>query len=138
MNKKKLKVLLVDDHRVIRDFILQLLEQDAGLVVVGKADNGQLAIDLTAKLKPDIVLMDVSMPDLNGIEATRRIIRQAPDVKVIAVSMYHDKGYVNGMFEAGAKGYILKDCVYEELINAIHDVGENRIYLSPKISKRSE
>jgi len=137
MNKLKLRVLLVDDHRVMRDFILQLLEQDAGITVVGKADSGQMAIDLTVKLKPDIVLMDVSMPDLNGIEATRRIIKQSPDAKVIAVSMYHDKGYVNGMLEAGAKGYILKDCAYEELINAIHDVGENKIFLSSKIANRT-
>jgi DNA-binding NarL/FixJ family response regulator len=102
--------------------------------VVGEAENGRNAIKLAEKLMPDLIIMDVSMPDMNGIEATRRIIAAIHDVKVIALSMHSDRRFVLGMLEAGASGYLLKDCAFGELASAINQVTKGNTYLSPKIA----
>lgn len=130
----KTKIVLVDDHKILRDGLRTLLEKHTHLEVIGEAHNGRIAVEQTHRLKPDVVIMDVSMPDMNGIEATRRIAGKVGGVKVIALSMYADRRFVAEMLNAGAAGYLLKDCAYEELIQALHTVMANQIYLSPVIA----
>ncbi len=129
-----IKILLADDHRIIYDSLNPLLDKQTDIEVVGVADNGRKAVKLTQELKPDLVIMDISMPDLNGLEATRQIIAQCPEVKIIALSINTDKRYVKGMLKAGASGYLTKGCSFEELTNAIHIVAAGKKYLSPEIS----
>ena len=129
----KTKVLLADDHKIFRDGLRTLIEKE-GMDVLGEAENGRMAIKLAEKLMPDVVIMDVSMPDMNGIEATRKIIAAIPNVKVIGLSMHSDRRFVLGMLEAGASGYLLKDCAFEELASAIAQVSTGNAYLSPKIA----
>jgi len=102
--------------------------------VVASVENGRMAVKLAQKLKPDVVIMDITMPDLNGIEATRQIIAQCPGVKIIALSMNSDRRYVTGILNAGASGYLTKSCSFEELVSAIRIVAANKTYLSPEIS----
>lgn len=102
--------------------------------VVGKTADGQATLGLVQKMRPDVVIMDIAMPGLNGIEATRKIITELPSVKVLALSAHSDRRFVFHMFKAGASGYLLKDCVFEELALAIRTVVKNQIYISPKIS----
>jgi two-component system, NarL family, response regulator NreC len=125
-------ILLVDDHKMMRDGLRAILEQ-AGLEVVGEASNGREAIALAERLRPRIVVMDISMPDLNGIDATRRIVTEQPCTKVIALSMNADRRYVVAMFQAGAVGYLLKNSASEELITAVRAVEGNLTYVSPAI-----
>jgi two-component system, NarL family, response regulator NreC len=129
----KIKVLLADDHKIFRDGLRTLIEKE-GMEVVGEAENGRKAIKLAEKLMPNVIVMDVSMPDMNGIEATRKIIAGMPDVKVIALSMHSDRRFVLGMLEAGASGYLLKDCAFGELATAINQVSTGNTYLSPQIA----
>jgi len=111
-----------------------LLEELGGITVVGEAGNGISAVRMARESKPDLVLMDIAMPDLNGIEATRRIMIESPGVKVIALSMHADKRFVRHMFAAGAAGYVLKGSAFEEVAAAIKKVAAGRIYISPKIT----
>jgi len=129
----KIKVILADDHKIFRDGLRTLIEKE-GMEVVGEAENGRKAIKLAEKLMPDLIIMDVSMPDMNGIEATRKIRATIHDVKVIALSMHSDRRFVLGMLEAGASGYLLKDCAFGELAGAINQVTKGNTYLSPKIA----
>lgn len=129
----KTTVLLVDDHKIFRDGLRTLIEKE-GMEVVGEAENGRKTIKLAEKLLPNVIIMDVSMPDMNGIEATRKIISEMPQVKVIALSMHSDRRFVLGMLEAGASGYLLKDCAFGELASAIKQVLTGNKYLSPKIA----
>ncbi len=129
----KIKVLLADDHKIFRDGLRTLIEKE-GMEVVGEAENGRKAIKLAEKLLPNVIVMDVSMPDMNGIEATRKIKAGMPDVKVIALSMHSDRRFVLGMLEAGASGYLLKDCAFGELATAINQVSTGNTYLSPQIA----
>lgn len=129
----KIRVMLADDHKIFRDCLRPLIEKE-GMDVVGEAENGRTAIKLAKKLIPIIIIMDVSMPDMNGIEATGKIMAEMPDVKVIALSMHSDPRFVLRMLEAGASGYLLKDCAFDELISAINQVTTGNIYLSPKIA----
>jgi DNA-binding NarL/FixJ family response regulator len=112
-------VLLADDHKIVRDGLRTLLETHGSMNVVAEAENGQKTITLARELHPEIIIMDISMPDMNGIDATRKITSDLPGIKVIALSMHADRHFVIGMLEAGASGYLLKDCAFEELINAI-------------------
>ena len=128
-----IRVFLADDHKIIREGIRTLLEKQPDIEVVGEAENGRKTVQLVQKLLPNVVIMDIAMPDLNGIEATRQIIANTLGVKVIALSMHHDRRFVSEMLNVGASGYLLKDCAFEELINAIRAVVGNRIFLSPKI-----
>lgn len=128
------KILLADDHKIIRDGLRSLINNQSGMEVVAEADNGRNAVKLTRKLKPDLIIMDISMPDLNGIEATRQIIAESHGIKIIALSMHVDKRFVVEMFNAGVSGYLLKDCAFEELSGAIRAVTSNQTYLSPKLT----
>jgi two-component system response regulator NreC len=128
------KILLADDHSIIRQGLFALLEKQPDIEVVGAVEDGRKAIELVRELKPDIVIMDITMPNLNGIDATHKIIEQAPQVKVVALSMHSSRRFVSEMLKAGAKGYILKECLFDELIEAIRTVIKGDIYLSHKIT----
>ncbi len=128
------RILLADDHQILRQGLVALLTKEKDLEVVGEASDGRTAVTLAKELQPEVVVMDVAMPDLNGIDATRQILAELPKVKIIALSMHADKRFVVGMLKAGACGYLLKHCALEELVNAIKIVISNRIYLSPDIA----
>jgi len=129
-----IKILIADDHKIFRDGLRALIEKQLGMELIGEVENGRKAIQLVQELLIDIIVMDIAMPDLNGIEATRQILAKAPSIKVIALSMHSDKRFVVEMLRAGASGYLLKDCAFEELAHAIRAVRANRTYLSPKIA----
>jgi two-component system, NarL family, response regulator NreC len=130
-----IRVLIADDHRMIRDGLKTPIEKEAGMEVIAEAENGREVIRLVQKHRPNIVITDVSMPDMNGTEATRKILEEIPGIRVIALSMHSDRRYVLGMLEAGASGYLLKDCAFEELATAIRQVARGNTYLSPKIAE---
>jgi two-component system response regulator NreC len=129
-----LRILLVDDHQIVRQGLRTLLEKEPDMEVVAEAEDGRAAVRLTREVLPQVVIMDVAMPDLNGIEATRQIVHEFPDIKVIALSMHSDRRFVANMLRAGASGYLLKDSAFEELAQAIRTVAANRTYLSPEVS----
>jgi len=129
-----IKVLLADDHKIVRDGLRTLLEKNPDIVVAGEAEDGREALQMAQKLLPDVVVMDIAMPDLNGIEATRQILADRSTVRIIALSMHSDKRFVSEMLKAGASAYLLKDCAFEELITAIRTVMKGKIYLSPEIA----
>jgi DNA-binding NarL/FixJ family response regulator len=129
-----IRILLADDHKIVRDGLRSLLQAEADLEVVGEAANGREAVRLAQELSPDVVVMDVGMPDLNGIEATRYIAGGASGAKVIALSMHSDRRFVEGMLAAGATGYLLKDSAFEELARAIRTVAAGRTYLCPLVA----
>ncbi len=128
------KILLADDHKIVRDGLRALLANQPGMNVIAEADNGRETVRLARDLSPDLVIMDIGMPDLNGIDATRQITAELPDVKVIALSMHSDRRFVVQMFRAGALGYLLKDCAFEELTRAVGAVLKNQTYLSPAVA----
>lgn len=128
-----IKVLLADDHKIVRDGLRSLLEKDGRLEVIGEAPNGKIAVELTRELTPDVVVMDIGMPVMNGIEATERIIEHRPDAKVLALSMHCDRRFVSSMMDAGASGYLLKDCACDELVDAIRAVFSGQVYLGPGV-----
>jgi len=130
------KILLVDDNKIMRDVLRSFLAKQPGLEVVAEAENGRTAIKLTRKFRPDLIVMDIIMPDLNGIDATRRIVEEFPGTKVIALSMHSDRQFVVGMLKAGALGYLLKDCVLAELVLAVRAVLNNQTYLSSRLENR--
>ena len=129
-----IKVLLADDHMIVRDGLRSLLGRDGDVEVVGEAQNGQAAVELTHELSPDVVVMDIGMPVMNGVEATERIIKDRPNAKIIGLSMHSDRHFVLSMLKAGASGYLLKDSAFDELVNAIHAVISGQVYLGPGIS----
>ena len=129
-----IRILLVDDHKIVRDGLRTLIEKEPGMEVVGEARNGREGLKLTRKLLPDVTIMDITMPDMNGIDATRSILEEHPEIKVIALSMHSDRRLVSGMLEAGASGYLLKDSAFEELARAVHAVMAHQTYLSPSIT----
>ncbi len=128
------RILIADDHKIIRDGLHALLEKEKDMEVVAFAENGRKAIKKAKKINPDIIIMDISMPDLNGIDATRQILSEVKNTKIIALSTYSDRPFVVGMIKAGASGYLLKDCAFEELAVAIRTVVNGQTYLSPGIS----
>jgi two-component system, NarL family, response regulator NreC len=128
------KILIADDHQIVRQGLRFLLEKESDLKVVAEADDGRSTVRLVRELNPAVIIMDVAMPDLNGIEATRQIIAEFPGTKVIALSMYADRRFVMNMLKAGASGYLLKDCAFEELIRAIRVVLAQKTYLSPGVT----
>jgi two-component system response regulator NreC len=129
-----IKILLADDHKLLREGLRALIEEQRNMTVVAEAEDGRSAVRLATKLSPDIIVMDISMPGLNGIDATRQITAESPGIKVIALSMHADRNFVVEMFKAGAAGYLLKDCAFEELILAIRAVSSKKAYLSSKLS----
>ena len=130
----KIKVLLADDHQIVREGLASLLGKHPDLEVVGQAGEGRAAVSLARELHPDVVVMDIGMPGLNGIEATRQIIATAPGVKVIALSVHAQSPFVAGMLQAGASGYLLKYSAAEELVRAIRLVVQGQTVLSPEIT----
>ena len=128
------RVLLVDDHAMIRQGLCSLLEKQPDIEVVGSVEDGRKAVDIARELAPDLVIMDISMPNLNGIDATRKIVEEMGDVKVIALSIHSSRHFVAEMLKAGASGYILKECLFDELVEAIKTVLNGGTYLSPKIT----
>ena len=129
-----IKIILADDHQIVRHGLRSLLAAEPDMEVVGEADNGRAVVRLVQEKSPQVVIMDISMPDLNGIEATRQIIGESPGIKIIALSMHSDSLFVLNMFKAGASGYLLKDCALEELVKAVRTVLSRKVYLSPGIS----
>ena len=130
-----IKVLLADDHQIMREGLKSIINEQKGFDVVGEAANGREAVKLAEKLKPDAVVMDLSMPELNGIDATSEIVAQNPYIKVLALSMHSEKMFITRALQGGASGYLLKDCALDELIKAIKTVISGRVYLSPLLSQ---
>ena len=128
-------VLIADDHQIFRDGLRSLLQGNPDFEVLGEASDGHSTVSLTRELRPDVVIMDVVMPQMNGIEATQLITADSPAVKVLALSMYSDKRLVKRMLDAGASGYLLKDCAFEELTVAIDTVTSDQVYLSPRMAE---
>ena len=129
-----IKILLADDHKITREGLRSLLEKQQDMEVVAEAKDGRSAVNLAEELLPDVVIMDVSMPDLNGVQATRQIVGRLPNVKIVGLSMHSDSLFVTEMLKSGASGYLLKDCAFEELTQAIRAVVAGNTYLSPSIS----
>ncbi|WP_100612913.1 response regulator [Confluentibacter lentus] len=130
----KIKILLVDDHQILLNGIRNVIERNTTMEVIGEAKDGREAIKLCKQFKPNVVIMDIAMEGLNGVEATTRIVQENPETKIIALSMHSNKRFVLGMFKAGAYGYLLKDCDSEELIKAIKTVSINKKYIAQNIS----
>jgi DNA-binding NarL/FixJ family response regulator len=132
---KEINILLVDDHKLLRDGLRNIIEQRSNMHIIGEASDGREAIKICSKLLPNVIVMDVAMPGLNGIEATAQIHKDHPDIKIIGLSMHSGKQFIQGMFKAGAFGYLLKDGDSDELIIAITTVVENKRYLSKDINQ---
>jgi len=128
------RILIVEDHVIVREGLCALINKQADMEIVGEADCGKATVEMAMKLKPDVIMMDVAMPGMNGIEATRQIKAEMPDIKIIALSAYDNREYVMGMVKAGVSGYLLKDCAFEELVKAIRTVLQNKSYLSPDVT----
>jgi DNA-binding NarL/FixJ family response regulator len=129
-----IRILVADNHGILRQGITALIEKQSDMEVVGQADNGFTAVEMARELRPDVVLMDVTMPVLNGIEATRQIKSELPEVKVLALSVHAKREFVLDMVKAGVSGYMLKECVLDDLIQAINAVVAGQSYLSPQIA----
>jgi DNA-binding NarL/FixJ family response regulator len=129
-----MKILIADDHGVMREGLKILIDNQPGMEVVGQAENGQKVMQLAEQLSPDVILMDIAMPNINGIEATRQILKENPDIRIIALSVHFDRHFVTEMLKAGASGYVLKSCLFDEVLKAIQTVGTGGHYLSPKIT----
>jgi len=130
IDNMSIRILLADDHTIVLQGLSRFLQEQEGMDVVGQAKDGPTAVTLARELKPDVVIMDVSMPGLNGIEATRQIRGENPDVRIIGLSMHAAKRYVQEMCKAGARGYLLKDCDFDELTGAIQRVADGGVYFA--------
>jgi DNA-binding NarL/FixJ family response regulator len=131
---KRIRILLADDHAVVRQGFKMILGAQSDMEIVGEAGNGREAVERAEELRPDIVVMDVAMPELNGIEATRRLASSAPHTRVVALSMHKDSVYVREILRAGARGYLLKDSPAGDLVSAVRAVASGQSYLSPAVS----
>jgi DNA-binding NarL/FixJ family response regulator len=129
------RILLADDHTIVRQGLARLLEEQSDLKVVGEATNGQTAVDQALALRPDIIIMDIAMPRMNGIEAAKRIRKQSPKTKILILSMYSHEHYIHELLETGVSGYLLKDSSGRDIIKAIRSAMKNETFLSPTISK---
>jgi two-component system response regulator NreC len=132
--REKIHILLADDHAVVRQGFKMILAAQPDMEIVGEAGNGREALDLAGQLQPDVIVMDVAMPELNGIEATRRVADVSPRSRVLALSMHKDSVYVREILRAGARGYLLKDSISSDLLAAVRAVARGEGYLSPGVS----
>jgi DNA-binding NarL/FixJ family response regulator len=130
-----LRILIADDHAALRRSLVRALQSDGGIEVVGEAADGGMAVELAKTLKPDIVIMDIVMPLVNGIDATRQIMHDCPNVRVIGLSIHAFRAYVTRMFAAGASAYVLKDGDLDELTHAVEAVSHGKTYVSPEIPR---
>ncbi len=133
--ERAIRILLADDHTIVRQGLARLLQDQPGLEIVGEAINGRMAVEKALTLKPDVVVMDIAMPILNGIEAAKRIKRQLPNTKIIILSMYGHEHHINELLEVGVSGYLLKDSSGRDIVMAIQAAMRNETFLSPAISK---
>ncbi|MGA1995983.1 MAG: response regulator transcription factor [Bryobacteraceae bacterium] len=131
---KRIRILLADDHAVVRQGFKMILAEQPDMEIAGEAANGREAVELAEKIKPDVVVMDVAMPELNGIEATRRLAASAPHTRVLALSMHKDSVYVREILRAGARGYLLKDSPAQDMLAAVRAVAGGEGYISPAVS----
>jgi two-component system response regulator NreC len=131
----RIRVLLADDHNVMRNGLRLLLERQPNLVVIGETSDGRETVRMTGKLRPDVVIMDIAMPNLNGIEASRQIVSSNPEIAIVILSMHSDESYVIRALKAGARAYLLKDSAEGDLIGAIHAISEGKSFFSPAISR---
>lgn len=131
----KIRILLADDHGIVRKGLRFLLDRQPGMEVLGEASDGREAVELAEQLNPDVVVMDIAMPRLNGIEATSQIVKRHPRIGVIILSMHSDEGYIMRTLTAGAKGYLLKDSAEADLLRAVEAVSQGKPFFSPAISK---
>ncbi len=129
-----INILIADNHGILRQGIASLIEQQGNMKVVGQAENGTQALEMSLQLRPDLIIMAVTMPVLNGIEATRQIKKEIPEIKILALSAHAKREFVLDMIKAGAAGYMVKECVLEDLIRAIEAVMNDQSYLSPQIA----
>ena len=129
-----IKILLADDHKIVREGLRSLLEKQPDMEIVAEAEDGRTIVELAMERLPNVVIMDIAMPGLNGIEATHKIIVKTPGIKVVALTMHSDRRFIVEMLKAGASGYLLKDCAFEELTCAIRAVVANRTYISPQLA----
>ena len=129
-----LNIVVVDDHKIVRDGLCSLIDGLSGYTIVGRAENGRQAIEVARRGKPDIIIMDVSMPEMNGIDATSAIMEETPFCKIVVLSMHSDKRFITGALQAGASGFLLKECAFQELHQALDAVRSGQTYLSPKIA----
>jgi len=129
-----IRILLADDHGITRQGLCSLIEKEPDIEVVGEAEDGRKALELVRQLLPNIVVTDITMPNLNGVDATRQITRDFPQIKVIGLSIHSKMAFVVGMLKAGASGYLLKECLFDEFVEAIRTVSNGGTYLSPKVA----
>ncbi len=131
---REITILLADDHKILRHGLKQAIDNEEDMQVIAEARDGRTALKLTLEKNPDVIIMDVSMPDLNGMEASRQILAEHPDVKIIALSMHSERHYIMGMLKAGVSGYILKTNAFDELAAAVRSVTTGKAYLSREIT----
>ena len=129
-----IRTLLADDHVMLRDALRLMLEQETDIEIVGEASEGQEVLDIVARTRPDVIVMDIAMPGMGGIEATRRLLQEDASLKILALTTYHDKRYVNEMLSAGAVGYITKSAASDQLLQAIRSVAEGKPYFSQEVA----
>jgi len=134
--ESKITILLVEDHSIVREGLRFLLKLDQDLILVGEASSGKEAVELSGKLKPSVVIMDIAMPGLNGFEATRQILKENPNAKILILSAHSDDEYIVRMTQTGALGYMVKQNSSDQLLHAIHEVAKGRHYYSPSIANR--
>ena len=132
----RLRIFLADDHALLRDGLKALVNSQPDMEIVGEADNGRVACDKVRELLPDLVLMDISMPELNGVQATKKLKEMCPDVRILVLSAYEDKSYFRSVMEAGASGFLLKRAATDELVQAIRVIGASGSYIDPTIAAR--
>ncbi len=130
-----IRIIIADDHRLFREGLVNLLSESKDIEIVAQAEDGRDVVLKAKEFNPQVVIMDIGMPIINGVEATRQLLKELPSAKVIALSMHSDKQYIKGMLEAGASGYLFKNCAYDELIEAIHTVNSGKKYLSDVITE---
>lgn len=130
----KIRIVVADDHKIMREGLKALIDKQPDMEVAAEAQDGLTATKLARKLLPNVVIMDIGMPEMNGIDATREIVSENKDIKIVALSMHSDRRFVLEMLKAGASGYLLKDSAFEELVTAVHTVMTGQSYLSPRIT----